>query len=176
VLVGVWRLRRRLDPAQVRRFMDVAAPSILVATASVRVGNYFNQELFGKPTSLPWGLEISPAQRPPHYKHFATFQPTFLYEIIFNLAFAAVLVWLAQRRRIRAPGVFALYVAGYSGYRIFEETIRIDYSNYILGMRLNFWIALVGFLAGLTWFVAIQRGWRIRFPWRRSGVAAQRRA
>ncbi len=175
VLVGVWRLRRHLDWAQVRRFLDVAGPSILVATASVRVGNYFNQELFGKPTSLPWGLEISPAHRPPHYTQFATFQPTFLYEIIFNLAFAALLVWLAQTRRVRAPGVFALYVAGYSGYRIFEETIRIDYSNYILGMRLNFWIALIGFLAGLTWFFAIQRGWRIPLPGRRSNVAAQRR-
>jgi prolipoprotein diacylglyceryl transferase len=176
VLVGVWRLRRRLDRAKVRRFLDVAAPSLLVATASVRVGNYFNQELFGKPTSLPWGLEISPAHRPPHYTQFATFQPTFLYEIIFNLAFAAVLVWLAQRRRVRPPGVFALYVAGYSGYRIFDETLRIDYSNYFLGMRLNFWIALVGCLAGLVWFVAIQREWQMPLPRRRSGVAAQRRA
>ena len=195
VLVGVWRLRRRLDRATVRRFLDVAAPSLLVATASVRVGNYFNQELFGRPTALPWGLEISPAHRPPQYRQFATFQPTFLYEMIFNLAFAALLVWLAQQhdasaagsgraggragrklaRRIRPPGVFALYVAGYSGYRMFEETLRIDYSNYVLGMRLNFWIALVGCLGGLAWFVAIQRRWQMPLPRRRSGVASQPR-
>jgi prolipoprotein diacylglyceryl transferase len=179
VLVGVWRLRRRLDRAQVRRFLDVAAPSLLVATASVRVGNYFNQELFGKPTTLPWGLKIDSSHQaglPPRFQHAAAYHPTFLYEIIFNLAFAAMLLWLARSRRVRAPGVFALYVAGYSGYRIFEESLRIDYSNYFLGMRLNFWIALVGCLAGLAWFVAIQRGWRMRWPRRRSGVAGQRRA
>jgi prolipoprotein diacylglyceryltransferase len=147
-----------------------------VATACVRVGNYFNQELFGKPSTLPWALKIDPAHRPPGYGRYATFQPTFLYEIIFNLAFAGVLIWLVRSRRIRPPGVFALYVAGYSGYRIFEETIRIDFSNYILGMRLNFWIALILFLVGIVWFVAIQREWRIPRPRRRRRVAAQRRA
>jgi prolipoprotein diacylglyceryltransferase len=72
--------------------------------------------------------------------------------------------------------VFALYVAGYSAFRIFEEQLRIDYSNHILGMRLNFWIALLLCLAGLLWFVAIQRGWRLRLRRPRRRVAAQRRA
>ena len=174
-LAAVWVLRRRLDREHVRRFMDVAAPGLLVATACVRVGNYFNQELFGKPSTLPWALRIDPAHRPPGFAGVATFQPTFLYEIIFNLVFAGILIWLVRRRSIRPPGVFALYVAGYSGYRIFEETLRIDYSEYILGMRLNFWIALIVMLLGIAWFVAIQRGWRIRRPGRRRRVAAERR-
>jgi prolipoprotein diacylglyceryltransferase len=132
---------------------------LLVAQAIGRIGNYFNQELFGKPSTLPWALKISPAHRPPGYLHFATFQPTFLYEIIWNLSLAGFLIWLGQTRRVRPPGVFALYVAGYSGFRIFEETLRIDYSNHILGLRLNFFVALVLCLLGLAWFVAIQTGW-----------------
>jgi prolipoprotein diacylglyceryl transferase len=162
---GIWYVHRRLkDWGQVRRFADATAPALLVAQAIGRIGNYFNQELFGKPTSLPWGLEISPAHRPPGYLQFGTFQPTFLYEMIWDLGLAGFLIWLGHRRRIRAPGIFALYVAGYSAFRMFEETLRIDYSNYILGMRLNFWIATLLFVGGLVWFVAIQRGWTFRGP------------
>ena len=170
---GLWVLRRRLPREQVPRFMDAAAPGLLVAQAIGRVGNYFNQELFGGPSKLPWALKISFAHRPPGYTQYATFQPTFLYEIVWNLSLAAFLVWLGHRRRVRAPGLFALYVAGYSGFRMFEETLRIDYSNYILGMRLNFWIALLGCLAGLAWFAQIQFGWRrvLRFGRRGAGVA-----
>ncbi len=157
--VGLYVASRRLSRAELRRFMDIVAPGLLVAQAIGRIGNYFNQELFGKPTTLPWGLEISPAHRPPGYLHYATFQPTFLYEIIWNLSLACFLIWLGQSRRVRAPGVFALYVAGYSGFRIFEETLRIDYSNHILGLRLNFFVALILCLLGLIWFVAIQKGW-----------------
>ena len=138
---GLVVLHRRLPREQIAVFMDAGAPALLVAQAIGRVGNYFNQELFGKPTSLPWGLQIAPQYRPPGFVQYATFQPTFLYEIIWNLALAAFLVWLGHHRKVRPPGLFALYVAGYSGFRIFEETLRIDYSQYILGMRLNFWIA-----------------------------------
>jgi prolipoprotein diacylglyceryl transferase len=158
VLVGLLVLRRRLSKADVRRFMDAAAPGLLVAQSFGRVGNYFNQELFGNPSTLPWALKISPSHRPSGYAQFATFQPTFLYEIIWNLSLAAFLVWLGNHRRIRPPGLFALYVAGYSAFRMFEEQLRIDYSVHILGMRLNFWIALGLFLIGVTWFIAAQRG------------------
>jgi prolipoprotein diacylglyceryl transferase len=158
VIVGLWVVRRRLSKPDVRRFMDAAAPGLLVAQSFGRVGNYFNQELFGKPSTLPWALKISPSHRPPAYQHYATFQPTFLYEIIWNLSLAGFLVWLGHHRKIRPPGLFALYVAGYSAFRLFEEQLRIDYSVHILGMRLNFWIALVLFLIGVTWFIATQRG------------------
>jgi prolipoprotein diacylglyceryl transferase len=160
---GLYIVHKRLRSwPEVYRFMDAAAPSLLVAQSFGRIGNYFNQELFGAPSSLPWALKIDPAHRPPGYANYATFEPTFLYEIIFNLGLAAFLVWLGHHRRIKAPGLMALYVAGYSGFRIFEETQRIDYSNYFLGMRVNFWIACLLCIAGLSWFVGIQRGWGLR--------------
>jgi prolipoprotein diacylglyceryl transferase len=162
VLAGLWVLKRR--GADIPVFMDAAAPGLLVAQAIGRIGNYFNQELFGGPTTLPWGLKIDAIHRPAGYLQYATFQPTFLYEIIWNLSLAAFLVWLGHHRKIRAPGLFALYVAGYSGFRIFEESLRIDPAHYILGQRLNFWVALILCITGLVWFVAIQRGWHWCWP------------
>ena len=88
---------------------------------------------------------------------YTTFQPSFLYELIFDLALAAALVWLGHHRHIRPQGLFALYVAGYSGYRIFEETIRIDSSEHFLGLRLNFYVATIMTLVGLVWFARSQR-------------------
>ena len=157
---GVWRVRRA--GANVGVFMNAAAPALLVAQAIGRIGNYFNQELFGKPSGLPWALEISRAARvnagiPAADLKYATFQPSFLYELIFDLALAALLVWLGHHRHIRPQGLFALYVAGYSGYRIFEETIRTDSSAYFLGLRLNFFIAIMMTAVGLAWFVLVQR-------------------
>jgi len=171
VIGGVYLLRKRLARPDVLRFMDAAAPGLLVAQAIGRIGNYFNQELFGGPTTLPWGLEIDPAHRPPGYEHFATFQPTFPYEIFWNLSLVAFLVWLGHRRRIRPPGLLALYVAGYSGFRIFEETLRVDYSEHIFGLRLNFFVATLLCVAGVAWFAAIQRGWRARRRRPSGGVA-----
>ncbi len=155
-LAGAWRVRRA--GASVALFADAVAPALLVAQAVGRVGNYFNKELFGGPTTLPWGLSIPPQYRPAGYYHqFGTFQPTFLYEIIWDLLLAAVLVWLGHHRKIRAPGLFALYVAGYSAFRIFEESLRIDNSEHLLGLRLNFYVATVLTIGGLAWFVISQR-------------------
>jgi prolipoprotein diacylglyceryl transferase len=157
-LAGVWVLRRH--GADVAAFMDAAAPALLVAQAIGRLGNYFNQELFGRPTTLPWALEIAPEHRPPGYAGDATFHPTFLYEIVWDLALAAALVRLGHRRRIRPPGLFALYVAGYSLGRMGEELLRVDPSHHILGLRLNFYVAALLFVAGLVWFARTQRGAR----------------
>jgi len=163
-VVGLWRLRRHgVNTAQ---FMDAVAPALLVAQGIGRIGNYFNKELFGRPTSLPWGLEIPYQYRlsggiPDKYLNFSTFQPTFLYELIFDFAWAAVLVWLGhhglRHRKIKPPGLFALYVFGYSAYRIFEESLRIDSSVYFLGLRLNTYIASALAVIGLVWFWRIQR-------------------
>ena len=158
VLVGIWVLHRR--GANIPLFMDCVAPGLLVAQAIGRVGNWFNQELFGGPTTLPWGLEIDPEHRPAGYESDATFHPTFLYEIIWNLGLAAFLVWLGHHRRIRPPGLFALYVAGYSLGRIGEELLRVDPAHHIFGLRLNFFVAIALFLVGLIWFVRVQRGER----------------
>jgi prolipoprotein diacylglyceryl transferase len=154
-LAGLWVLRRR--GANIPVFMDAAAPALLVGQAIGRVGNYFNQELFGGPTTLPWGLQISPAHRPVGYLQYATFQPTFLYELIWNLLLACALVWLGHHRKIRAPGLFALYVAGYSFARIGEELLRVDPAHHIFGLRLNFYVASILCLAGIAWFIRIQR-------------------
>ena len=159
-LVGLWRLRKHgVDGAL---FMDAVAPALLVAQGIGRIGNYFNKELFGRPTSLPWGLEIPFQYRvsggiPAADLHFSTFQPTFLYELIFDFAWAAVLVWLGHHRTIKPPGLFALYVFGYSAYRIFEESLRIDSSVYIFGLRLNMYIASVLAVVGAVWFYRSQR-------------------
>jgi prolipoprotein diacylglyceryl transferase len=158
-LVGIWRLRRRgVSPAL---FADAMAPGLLIAQGIGRIGNYFNKELFGRPTSLPWGLEIPYQYRvaggiPAADLHFATFQPTFLYELIFDFAWAGVLIWLGHRYKIKPPGLFALYVFGYSAYRIFEESLRIDSSVHIFGLRLNMYIASVLAVVGAVWFYRTQ--------------------
>ncbi|HEX2322228.1 MAG TPA: prolipoprotein diacylglyceryl transferase [Streptosporangiaceae bacterium] len=154
-LAGVWRVKRRGLP--VAPIADAIAPALLVAQAIGRIGNYFNQELFGKPTTLPWALFIDQHYRPLGYKSFHTFQPTFLYEVIFDLALAALLVWVGHHTKVRAPGLFALYVTGYSAFRIFEESLRIDSSEHFLGLRLNFYVATALTLGGIIWFIIIQR-------------------
>jgi phosphatidylglycerol---prolipoprotein diacylglyceryl transferase len=159
-LVGVWRLRKRgVSPAL---FADAMAPGLLMAQGIGRIGNYFNKELFGRPTSLPWGLQIPYQYRvsggiPAQDLHFGTFQPTFLYELIFDFAWAGFLIWLGHHRRIKPPGLFALYVFGYSAYRIFEESLRIDSSVYIFGLRLNMYIASALTIFGALWFYRSQR-------------------
>ena len=105
----------------------------------------------------PWALAIDPAHRPPGYTRYATFQPTFLYELLWDLTLAAFLIRLGRRGLVRPGGLFALYVAGYSAFRMLEETIRIDYSQYILGLRLNFFIAALMAAAALAWFAVNQR-------------------
>lgn len=158
-LAGIWRVRRAGESPGL--MANAVAPALLVAQAIGRIGNYFNQELFGRPSTLPWAVQISEAARarsgmPAADMRFTTFQPSFLYELIFDLACAALLVWIGHRRQIRPWGLFALYVAGYSAYRIFEETIRIDSSQYFFGMRLNFWVAIGMTLVGLVWFAIVQ--------------------
>jgi len=166
-VAGLWVLRRH--GSDIPRFLDAAAPALLVAQAIGRIGNYFNQELFGGPTNLPWALQIDRARRPPGYEHYATFQPTFLYELIWNLGLAGTLVWLGHHRRIRPGGLFALYVAGYSGFRIFEELLRVDPAHHILGLRLNLYVAALLFLGAVVCFARIQSG---VWPWHalRQGV------
>ena len=153
-LVGVWRLRKRGVSAAL--FADAMAPGLLVAQGVGRIGNYFNKELFGGPTTLPWGLEVPAQYRPAGYTQYATFHPTFLYELIWDFALAAALIWLGHHRGIKPPGLFALYVAGYSAFRIFEESLRVDSSVHIFGLRLNLYIACALTIFGAAWFYRTQ--------------------
>ena len=154
VAAGAIVARRRR--ANVLLLADAVGPAILLAQGIGRLGNYFNQELFGKPTDLPWALEIDPENRPAGYEQYATFHPTFLYEIIWDGIGVLVLCWLG--RRFRPGGIFCLYVMWYSlGRATWEEHLRIDPSHYIAGMRLNGWIAIGVFLTALAGFVWTQR-------------------
>jgi len=163
-LVGWWRVRKR--GADGALFADAVAPALLVAQAIGRIGNYFNKELFGGPTTLPWGLEIPLAYRPPGYAAYKTFHPTFLYELIFDLSLAAFLVWLGHHRSVRPPGLFALYVTGYSAFRIFEESLRVDPSEHFLGLRFNMYVAIILTIAGAAWF------WYTQHPRSKPAAAA----
>jgi prolipoprotein diacylglyceryl transferase len=133
--------------------MDAAAPGLLLAHGIGRFGNWWNQELFGKPTDLPWGLEIDPENRPFQYPDSETFQPTFLYEFIYVTICAGLLLLLDRLYRFKPPALFALYVMLYTFGRFFEELLRIDPSHEFAGLRLNAWVSIVVFVLATAFFV-----------------------
>ncbi|MEV6981957.1 prolipoprotein diacylglyceryl transferase [Sphaerisporangium sp. NPDC051017] len=148
--VGVWIACRRRG-ISLSAVADVCAPGIAVAQAIGRWGNYFNQELFGGPTDLPWGLEIDPG-RDGTVAGVSTYHPTFLYESLWNLILAGALVLLGRRFTLRHGRLFALYVAGYTFGRFWVEGLRVDPAHHVLGMRLNQWTALLLFAGALLYF------------------------
>lgn len=145
---------------------DAVAPGIAFAQSIGRWGNWFNQELFGRPTSLPWGLEISPDKRPLGYDTVATFQPTFLYESIWDLGTGLVVIWLDRRFRLGHGRAFALYVAVYAAGRFWIEYLRIDAADRFGPLRLNDWTALIAFVGAIAYFLisARTRPGRESFP------------
>lgn len=171
--VGAW-LGCRYYKVPLSAFADSVAPGIVTAQAIGRLGNYFNQELFGGPTSLPWGLEVFvrtpggvagalPAdgvcEFPTDYVKATpevlcgTFQPTFLYELLWNLLVAAVIVAADRRYRLGGGRVFGLYVAGYTLGRVWIEMLRIDPANTFLGVRINVFTSVVVFLGAVVFLV-----------------------
>lgn len=133
--------------------IDAAAPGIAVAQAIGRWGNFFNQELFGSPTDLPWGLEILPGNRPPGFGDFATFHPTFLYESLWCLLVALAVVVADRRWRLGHGRVFALYVAMYCVGRLGFELVRIDAASQIFGIRVNVFTSVLVGLGAVCYFV-----------------------
>jgi prolipoprotein diacylglyceryl transferase len=152
--VGAWIGCRRAG-IPLPPFADAVAPGIAVAQAIGRWGNYFNQELFGRPTDLPWAVEIDPGQ-PNTVDGATTYHPAFLYESLWCLALAAVLVLVDRRFRLGRGRVFALYVLGYTAGRVWIEMLRIDTANEILGLRLNVWTSIVVFAGGLLYFLLVR--------------------
>jgi prolipoprotein diacylglyceryl transferase len=144
----------RLRGIRVLPLLDAMAPGVLVAQAIGRWGNWFNQELFGRPTDLPWGLEIGRDHRPIDYLDQATFHPTFLYESLWCLAAAAVLVWVDRRAQLGYGRVVALYVMLYTLGRVWIEMLRIDdvQMSDVLGLRLNVWTSILLFAAAAAYF------------------------
>ena len=152
---GAWLVcrRRGMNLAVVA---DALAPGLVLAQAVGRWGNYFNQELFGRPTSLPWGLEIDPSHRPPGYETATTFHPTFLYESLWDIGVALLVIWADRRFRLTRGRAFALYVAAYTAGRFWIEALRIDDAHKFLGLRLNDWVSIVVF-AGAVAFLVLRR-------------------
>jgi prolipoprotein diacylglyceryl transferase len=150
--LGAWFvLHRRHVP--LAAFADAVAPGLAVAQAIGRWGNYFNQELFGRVTHLPWGLEIDAVHRPVQSLDVATYQPTFLYESIWDLGVAALVIWADRRYKLGHGRAFALYVAAYTAGRGWIEWLRVDQANHFLGLRVNDWVSIVVFLAAVGYIV-----------------------
>ncbi len=158
VIVGAIVAKR--SGADVARLADCVAPALLVAQGIGRFGNWWNQELFGGPTDLPWGLEISPENRPIDDVEQDTFHPTFLYEALWCFAAAAVLLAVERRFRIRPGGLFALYVLAYSIGRLWIEMIRVDPSHELGGVRVNVYVAAVAIVLSAGFFIWWQRRWK----------------
>ena len=163
VYIGARRKGIRFLPV-----LDALAPGVLVAQAIGRWGNWFNQELFGKPTDLPWGLHIDPQNRPFGYYQYSTFQPTFLYEFLWNLGAFAFVIWADRKFRLGHGRVMALYVMAYTAGRGWIEMLRIDDVELkdVFGVRFNVWTSIVLFVAAAAYFVISSR----RHPGREEDV------
>ena len=171
IYIGARRKGIRLLP-----MLDALAPGVLVAQALGRFGNWFNQELYGKPTDLPWGLQIDPANYPGGltFPPGTLFHPTFLYEALWNIAAFAVLLWAERRFRLGYGRVMALYVMLYTAGRGWIEYLRIDTVELddVLGLRFNVWTSIVLFVVAAAYFV-----WSLRrHPGREESVWVPGRA
>jgi len=156
VLVGVWAIKRR--GLSVPGVLTAAVPAIPLAQAIGRLGNWWNQELFGRPTTLPWGLEIDDKNLPAGYASGTLFHPTFLYEALWNLALCGLLILIDRRMKLRPGRLLAVYVAGYFTGRFWIEGLRIDPANSGGGLRLNQWVSVFVVVAAVLYlFIDRQR-------------------
>ncbi|MEU6950813.1 prolipoprotein diacylglyceryl transferase [Streptomyces sp. NPDC046316] len=150
--VGAWiGARRRGIPLPA--YADAIAPGIALAQAIGRWGNWFNQELYGKPTTLPWGLEISAGAN----REEGIYHPTFLYESLWCIGVALLVIWADRRFKLGHGRAFALYVAAYCAGRGWIEYMRVDEAHHILGLRLNVWTAIVVFVLAVAYIVISAR-------------------
>lgn len=157
---------------------DALAPCLVLAQGIGRLGNYFNQELFGSPTGVPWGLEVylrtpggvpgtadqcGSGEFPTEWIKSSsdvlcgTYQPTFLYELLWNVGVALLVVWADRRFRLGHGRAFALYVAGYTAGRGWIEMLRIDHANHILNLRVNVLVSIVVFLGAVVYLIVTRR-------------------
>jgi len=149
---GIVVAKRRGLP--IGQLLDVAAVALPLAQSIGRWGNWFNQELFGRPSTLPWAVRIDVANRPPGFEAFATFQPTFLYESLWNLGVVAIVLLVERRHCLRPGRLFAVYIAGYAVGRFLVERMRIDFAHTIAGLRVNEWTSLLAFAVAIGFIVS----------------------
>lgn len=154
--VGAWIGCRRAG-IKFSTFADAVAPGLLIAQATGRLGNWFNQELFGGPTTLPWGLEIDDAHLPAGFESGTLFHPTFLYELLWCLGAAALLLYLDRKIKFRPMQLFFLYIALYTLGRLWIEMLRIDSAEMVLGLRLNVWTSILVLVGGTIAYVLAGR-------------------
>ena len=151
VAVGVLVAKKR--GISISEVLDAVVPSIPVAQAIGRWGNWFNQELFGKPTELPWALEIDARHRPREFINELTFHPTFLYESVWNLFLAFLLVKCDRSGFLKPGRLIGVWIFGYGLGRLWIELLRVDSASLIAGVRVNVWMSLIAIASGL--YVAI---------------------
>ncbi len=154
--LGAWIGCKRRG-VKLSSFADAVAPGLVLAQAIGRFGNYFNQELYGKPTTLPWALRIDAAHRPAQTPDIATYHPTFLYESLWCVGVFFLLIWAEKRYRLSHGRLFALYVAAYTVGRVWVEALRVDHANRILGLRLNVWTSIIIFAAAVAFLILRRR-------------------
>lgn len=175
-VVGAWIGCRRRG-VSLLAFIDSVAPAVLIAQAIGRLGNWFNQELFGSPTTLPWGLSIDPQFRPAGFEQYETFHPTFLYEMLWALAGAAIIIALDRKWQLYGGRVFWLYVAVYTSGRLWIEALRIDTAVKVGGLRINVWVSMAVLVLAVVMFIWLGRRQRAAGPApARSALAASAKA
>src|SRR6266702_4432444 len=155
ILAGIWVARRSGLP--VLAALDAAIPGIPLAQAFGRWGNYFNQELFGTPTTVPWALRVDPAHRPARYRAFETFHPTFLYESLWDLVIVGTLLWLSARRKLHTGSIVLCYLGMYAFGRFGLELIRTDTTFRLLGLSRNAWVSLGVVVGAGVWLYLRER-------------------
>jgi prolipoprotein diacylglyceryl transferase len=152
-LLGAWAVCRR-SMINLGPVMGAAAPPIAFGLAIGNWGNWFSQQLYGRPSALAWAVEIAPAHRVPGYENYATFQPLFAYESLWDLLVGLAVIWAARRFRLSGDRVFALWVAAYAIGKYGTESLRIDFAHYVLGLRVNQWLLLGAFAGALAYLYA----------------------
>jgi prolipoprotein diacylglyceryl transferase len=154
-LAGYWAAKRR--GMDVGNLIDAVIPSIPIAQAIGRIGNWFNQEIFGRPTDVPWAVEIDERFRPAEFVEEPTFHPAFLYEAMWNVALAMFLIWIDRRGVLRKGMILPLQILGYGIGRFIVEGVRIDPATLILGIRVNHWVSGIAVLASIVVLVLLQQ-------------------
>ncbi|MCQ3815212.1 MAG: prolipoprotein diacylglyceryl transferase [Acidimicrobiia bacterium] len=143
ILMGVWIIHRRSWDRP--NLIDAIVPGLPLAQAIGRWGNWFNQELYGGPTDLPWALQVNDSAETVH--------PTFLYESLWNFGLVGFLIWVDKTKKLRSGSLLAVYVLGYLSVRLWLETVRVDAATEIAGLRVNIWMSIIGIVLASVWLV-----------------------